>query len=99
VVDIATLMQYLYEGDFFGLIQAVYVSAFQSADLFYAVVALLFTVPLYIRTKSLLFMCITWILLGGLFVVAMPLVSGAAILLVSFGLAGMFFKLYTSVRG
>lgn len=99
IVDLTPFWQFLYEGDFLGTVQAVFVSAFQSADLFYGVLALLFTLPLYIRTKSLLFMSIVWILLGGLFLAAMPLVSGVAILLVTFGLAGMFFKLYMRVRG
>lgn len=99
MVDITTLLQYLYEGDVLGFLQAVYVSAFQSADIFYAMVALLFTAPLYIRTKSLLFMSIIWTLLGGFFLVAMPIVSGVAMLLLIFGLAGMLFKLYMYVKG
>lgn len=99
MVDVATLVQYLFEGDYLGFIQAVYVSAFQSADIFYALIMLLFTAPLYIRTKSLLFVSIIWILLGGLFLVAMPIVSGVAMLLMIFGLAGMLFKLYMYVRG
>lgn len=99
MVDLTTLLQFLYEGDVFGFIQAVYVSAFQSVEVFYAFVAVLFTLPLYIRTQSLLFLSIVWILLGGLFLVAMPIVSGVAILLIIFGLGGMFFKLFMGVRG
>ena len=98
MVDIATLMQYFYDGDYFGFIQAVYVSAFQSADILYAVLILLFTVPLYIRTKSLLLMCILWIMLGSLVIVATPLVSGFALFLVAFGVAGVFYRLYRSVK-
>lgn len=91
-------LDFLWAGDYLGFIQAIYVSAFQSADLFWGVVILLFMAPLYVRTRSLLFMSILWILLGSLFLVAMPIVSGLAILLLSFGIAGMFFKLFMRTR-
>lgn len=99
MVSIAALLQYLYEGDFLGFLQAVYVSAFQSADIFYAVVIMLFTVPMYIRTKSVLLLCILWILLGGLVIVATPLVAGMSVFIVGFGIAGLLYRLYLSVRG
>lgn len=92
-------LDFIWAGDYLGFIQAIYISAFQSADLFYGVILLLFMAPLYIRTRSLLLMSILWILLGSFFLVAMPIVSGLAILLLSFGLAGMFFKLFMRVRG
>jgi len=99
MVDIATLLQYLFEGDYLGFIQACYVSAFLSADIFYGMLILLFTVPLFIRTKSLLLLSIMWIMLGGLVVTAIPLVSGMAFLLMMFGIAGVLYKLYLSVKG
>jgi len=99
VTDVATLLQFLFEGDYLGFLQAIYVSAFQSADLFYGVVTMMFGIGLYIRTNSLLFVSIIWILLGGFFLVAMPIVSGIALLLMIFGLAGMFYKLYMQIRG
>lgn len=99
MVDVATLMQYLFEGDYLGFIQACYISAFQSVDIFYGVLILVFTVPIFIRSKSLLLLCILWIMLGGLVIVAMPLVAGVAFLLMAFGLAGLFYKLYSSLRG
>lgn len=91
-------LDFIWAGDFLGFIQGVYVNAFQSADLFFGVLILLFMVPLYIRTRSLLFMSILWILLGSLFLVAVPIISGLAILLLSLGLAGMFFRLFMRVR-
>jgi len=97
--DIATLLQFLFEGDYLGFFQAIYVSAFQSADLFYGVITMMFAIGLYIRTHSLLFLSILWILLGSLFIVAMPIVSGLAMLLMIFGLAGMLYKLYMQIRG
>jgi len=98
MVDIQALLQYLYEGDILGFLQAVYVSAFRSADLFYAFVMLLFTTPLYIRTRSFIFLAILWILLGGFFLVATPLISGLAVLLLILGLATLFFKLFMHFR-
>jgi len=91
-------LDFIWAGDYLGFIQAVYVSAFQSADLFWGIMILLFMAPLYVRTRSLLLMSILWILLGSLFLVAMPIVSGLAILLLSFGIAGMFFKLFMRTR-
>lgn len=99
MVSIETLIQFLVEGDIFGFIQAVYVSAFQSSDVFYGVVTLLFTAPLYIRTRSLLLLSILWMLLGSLFLVAMPLLSGLAMLLWIFGVGGMLWTVYMGVRG
>jgi len=99
MVDIQALLQYLYEGDILGFVQAVYVSAFKSVDLFYGFLMLLFTTPLYIRTRSLIFLSILWILVGGWFLVATPLVSGLAILLMILGLAALLFKLFMYVRG
>lgn len=98
MVNIATLLQYLYEGDYFGLLQSVYVTAFLSADILYLAIIMLLTVPIYIKTRSLLLMCILWILLGSLVIVAVPLVSGLAFFLVIFGFAGVLFKVFLRVR-
>ena len=92
-------LDFIWAGDYLGFIQAIYVNAFGSADLFWGILIFLFMVPLYIRTRSLLLMSILWILLGSLFLVAMPIVSGLALLLLSLGLAGMFFRLFMKVRG
>lgn len=98
MVDVWALMQYLFDGDVLGFIQACYVSAFQSADLFYGMLALIGVSALLIRTKSLLFVSIIWVLLGGLFIVAMPIVSGLAVFLMIMGLAGVLFKVFMTVR-
>ena len=91
-------LDFIWAGDYLGFIQAVYIRAFQSADLFWGILIFLFMVPLYIRTRSLLLMSILWILLGSLFLIAMPIVSGLALLLLSLGLAGMFFRLFMKTR-
>lgn len=92
-------LQFFWEGDFLGFVQALYVAAFGSGELFWGLIVLLFTVPLYIRTKSLLFMCILHILIAGLILVAFPIISGTAMLLLIFGLAGMLYKIYMRIRG
>jgi hypothetical protein len=97
--EIQNLLQYLWSGDFMGFIQAVYTQAFGSADVFYGVAIMLVMVPLYIRTKSLMFMSILWILLGSLFLVAMPLVSGLAVLLLVLGIGSMLYQLFMMTRG
>ena len=97
--SIETLIQFLWEGDVLGFLQAVYVAAFQSSDVFYGMVTLLLTAPLYIRTRSLLLLCILWILLGGFFIAAMPIVSGLATLLLIFGVAGTLFQIFMRIRG
>jgi len=99
MVDIATLLQFLVEGDFLGFLQAIYVSAFVSSDVFYGMLILLFTAPLYIRTRSLLLMSILWSLLGTLFIVAMPLVAGLGIFLWILAVGPMLLKLFLTVRG
>jgi len=99
MVDIQTLLQFLFEGDYLGFIQACYTSAFLSADIFYGVLILLFTVPLYIRTKSLLLLCILWIMLGGAITTAIPLASGMAFLLMMLGIGGVLYKLFLSAKG
>jgi len=97
--DISTLLQFLFEGDYLGFLQAIYVSAFQSADLFYGVLSMIGVIALYIRTHSLLFISIVWILLGSLFIVAMPIVAPMAILLMIFGFAGLLYKAFMQIRG
>ena len=99
MVSLESLRQFILEGDIFGFLQAVYTSAFGSADIFYVVLTLMIMIPLYIRTKSLIFCAIAWILLGSLFIIAFPLVSGVAILLIVMGLASLLFKLFMRVRG
>jgi len=87
-------LPYLWAGDFFGFIIAVYTSSFGSVDIFFGVVIILVMVPLYIRTKSLMFMSILWILLGSLFLIATPLISGLAVLLLVLGIGSMLFELF-----
>jgi hypothetical protein len=95
-VNVAFLWTYLFNGDILGFFQALFLSAFGILDLVYGIIAMLFLVPLYIRTKSLLLICIIWILIGSFFIVAMPIVSGLAILFLALGIGGL---LYRTFRG
>lgn len=93
-VDASNFWQYLYEGDFIGLFHALMVSTFQSTTIVVAVLYMLFFVPLYIRTKSLMLICILWILLGGFIITAMPEVAAFAVLFSAFGVAGLVYRLF-----
>jgi hypothetical protein len=96
--EILNFLQYLWAGDFFGFITAIYVSAFSSADIFFGILAMFIVIPIYIRTKSLLFLSIAWILLGTLFLVAMPLVSGIAVLFLVLGIGSTIYQLFMFSR-
>jgi len=93
-VEAENYWQYLYEGDFIGLFSALMVSVFQSNTIVIAVLYMLFFVPLYIRTKSLMLLCILWILIGGFAITAMPEVAGFAVLFSAFGVAGLVYRLF-----
>lgn len=95
-LHVTDLWQYLLEGDLLGFFQALFLYSFNSADLFYGVLAMVFCIPIYIRTKSLLFLCIIWIILGSFFVTLMPIVSGLAVLFMALGIGGVIFKLIRS---
>ena len=95
-LQVKALWQYILEGDLLGFFQALFMYSFNSADLFYGVLAMVFCIPLYIRTKSLIFLCIVWIVLGGFFIALMPIVSGLALLFMALGIGGLIFKLVRS---
>lgn len=93
-VETGWIWQFLFEGDFLGALQSYFLSAFGYVDLLYGLVALLFFMPLYIKTRSLLLLCIMWILVGGFFVVLMPVVSGLAVLFMILGIGGLIYKAF-----
>jgi hypothetical protein len=93
-VSTGFLWIYLFNGDFLGFFQALFVSAFGFLDLLYGLIVMLFLVPLYIRTKSLLLICIIWILVGGLFTVVMPVVSGLGLLFMALGIGGLLYRIF-----
>jgi len=96
--SVETLWQFLQNGDLLGFLQAIYIMAFQSVDVFYGIVTMIITGAIYIRVHSLPFLCIMWILIGSFFMTVLPLVAGLGVLLIILGLGGIAYQLYM-VRG
>lgn len=93
-VSVTPFWQFLYAGDMIGFFSGLLAVSFSSLDVALGMISLVFMVPLYLKTKSLLLLCIVWILLGSFLVVAMPVISPLAILFVSLGIAGLIYKLF-----
>lgn len=91
--DISLLLQYLTRGDLLGFIVACYTT--RIGQLFYAIVALIFTVPLALRTQSVTYVAIVWLLLAGIFQTAVPLIAPASVLLIVLAIGALFFKAFT----
>ena len=85
---------FYYEGDFLGAFQAAFIATFVSVDAAVAVIIMLFMLPLYLRTKSLLLLSIVWILIGSFLIVAVPLASGVAVLFIILAVGGLFWRLF-----
>ncbi len=90
--DIDLLTQYLLAGDLLGFLVACYTT--RIGQVFYAIVALIITVPLAIRTQSITYVAIIWVILGGLFQAAMPVVSPVAVFLIILGVGSLLYKLF-----
>lgn len=71
------LQQYLAVGDFLGFLQAVFTSSM--GVLFYGLIILFATLPLYLRTQSLTFVAILAIILSTLMYAMIP-IAGQRIL-------------------
>lgn len=93
-LNVQWVWQYLYAGDFVGFFNALLITTFNSLSISIALITMLFLVPLYIRVKSLMLLVVAWILLGGFLIVAMPEVSGLAIIFMALGIAGLFWRLF-----
>lgn len=91
--DISLLLTYLLAGDLAGFIIACYTT--RIGQLFYAILVLCFTVPLAIRTQSITYVAIVWLILGIFFIPAVPLISPAAVLLLILGIGGLIYRVYT----
>jgi len=87
------LWQYLINGDLIGFINAVFTS--RLGELWYALIVFAITFPLYLRTQSLIFVCILWILLGNILVVMVPIsVFKLGYVLMVIGIGGLLYKLF-----
>lgn len=93
------LIQYLWNGDYLGFIRAIFVNSFGgNMDAFVAVVALCITLPLYIRTKSLMMLGILWILCGGILIAVSPVIGMFAVFFLIFGIGAVMYRLYMGWR-
>jgi hypothetical protein len=93
VINVKPFWQYLFSGNLLGFFGSIFLSAFLLQDLLVGVICMLFLIPIYIKTKSLLLLSILWILLGGFFIVAMPSVSGLAVIFLILGIGSVLWKL------
>jgi hypothetical protein len=90
--DISLLLTYLQTGDLIGFIMACYVT--KLGQVFYAILALLLTVPLAIRTQSVVYVAVVWLVLAGVFQAAVPLIAPASVLLTILAIAALLYKAY-----
>ena len=94
VLNLDNFWLFLYEGNFLGFMQAYLIGVFFNLETAIALIVMLFMVPIYLRTKSLMLLCILWIMLGGFFIAAIPLASGVAVLFMALGIGGLIFRLF-----
>ena len=86
------LSQYIMNGDLIGFINAVYTSLI--GEIWYAIPLAIIFIPLYIKTGSLTFCSIMWILLGGVLVGLLPARAAAAgTVFIILGIAVLLYKL------
>jgi hypothetical protein len=90
--DVSLLGTYLLEGNFFGFIIGVYTT--RIGQLFYGLFIFFLSLPLYLRTQSILYCAVLWLLLGGLFIVAVPIISPIAVLFVIFGVTALIYRVF-----
>lgn len=98
-VNVDALWDYLYDGDFIGFFFAILVFAFQVQDLAIGFISMIFLGALYLRTGSLLLLCIAWLLIGSFLISLMPGVSAVAILFMALGVAGLLYRLFRPSHG
>lgn len=98
-LSVQSIWQYLYEGDFVGFFNALLITTFNSLSIGIALVTMLFLVPLYIRTKSLMLLVVAWLLIGSFLIATMPEVSGLAIVFMALGIGGLFWRLFRPSGG
>lgn len=86
------LWQYLYNYDFVGFVIACWVA--DLGESFYVIVSMIITLALYIRLKNLPVMIAMWFLLGGLWIVLLPMASPVILLLMIFGIASLLIYIF-----
>jgi len=95
--DVDLLMQYLLNGDLLGFLTATFTT--RIGQNFYGILSLIVSVPLYNRTQNVMYCVVLWMLLGTLFITAMPIVSPIAVFLVVLAITVALLKLFTEAGG
>lgn len=99
VVDVGSYWLFFYEGNYLGFFQAFFISSFGTIETAIGLIVFLFMVPIYLRTKSLLLLCILWILIGSFLIAAFPLASGIAVLFMALAIGGLLYRLFRGDSG
>jgi len=90
--------QYLRNGDLVGFIIAVYTSLI--GQVFYGIMMVIVTVPLYVRTQSVMYCSILWVTVSGLLSALIPTAGfNISYVLLAAGIAGILFELFRAVKG
>lgn len=86
------LSQYLLKGDLIGFINAVYTSLI--GELWFAIPLMIIFIPLYIKTRSIAYCALLWMLLGGILIGLLPAQAATVgSIFVILGVAIILFKL------
>ena len=98
--NIATdlLSTYLMKGDLIGFLMALYTSTM--GDLFYGLLVVAFTIPLWIKTGSFIYVAAIWMLIGFTLeaLIPSPALSLGKVLLV-LAVAAILFKVFLGGGG
>lgn len=93
--DSNLLLQYLLHGDMIGLVIAVYTSTM--GEWFFGAVMLIVSVPLYIRTQSVTYCVVLWLVCSGMLMVIVPFQFQKVIsLFIILTVAGIIYSLIKS---
>jgi hypothetical protein len=93
VLNVKPFWQWIFSGNLLGFFGAIFTSAFLIQDILVGSLLMLFFVPIYVRTKSLMLLCIIWILLGSVFITLAPSLSALAVIMLVLGIGGILWKL------
>lgn len=98
-VDIAALWQYWYDLDFIGFFYALFAFTFNIESVGIGLVCMIGFVALYLRTGSLLLLCVAWLLVGTFLITLIPAVAALAILFLALGITGLIYRLFKNRGG
>jgi len=90
--DVELLAQYLIQGNLLGFLVATFTTRLGQG--FWALISFYIGVVFYNRTETVMVPAVLWLLLGGFFLMAMPLVSPVAVLLIIMAIAVMFSRAF-----